>query len=92
MPFEVLLRARTKCENGGKGYEFGYRGKSQGVIENYDPHEWQAGEFSRRMNNIVWHELLATQEGTDVLERSCKVYTGADKKRAHEYANYLRGK
>lgn len=92
IPFEVLLRARTKAENGGRAYEMGYRGKTQGVVENYDPHEWQLGEWARRMNAIIWDELLKTPEGGAVLIRSCEVYTGNGKKKAKEYANYLRGK
>lgn len=92
VPFEVILRARTKAENGGKAYEMGYRGKSQGAVENYKPHEWQVGEWSRRMNAIIWDELLKTPEGGALLVRASEVYTGNGKKKAKEYANYLRGK
>lgn len=88
IPMSFLINMR-KMENGGDGYEYGYRGKSQGVVENYTPPQWQYGEAARRMNEFLWEWVeLDKKRHKEATEYLARRYTGRNDSKG--YAACLR--
>lgn len=88
IPVKVLVNAHH-AENGVVGYEFGYKGKTRGVVENFRPDQWQCAEWGRRMDSLVWNQLVTTPAGHQVLIKAVETYTGNKGKKAEEYAATL---
>ncbi len=91
LPFEIIAAGR-EVENGGIGYEMGYRGKSELIVHCFEPDEWQYGEFARRMNQFAWEYIKADRQCfKECTEYMAKRYTGKQGHEIREYAKKLRG-